>query len=109
MTARPKQAQLLKEFECEFMREASDKHLHHEEGFWMQKAFKEQAQDVVEIINELGNLFLHKSKKLPVLDTRNVVEESLVTTICSEETLQYRFNVMSYSGVMRSGDQSFMY
>ena len=87
MTAGPEQAQLLKEFECEFMREASDKQLHHEEGFWMQKAFKEQAQNLVEVINEMGNPFLHESKELLVLDTRDVVDESVVTTIRCVEKL----------------------
>ena len=87
MTAGPEQAQLLKEFECEFMREASDKQLHHEEGFWMQKAFKEQAQNLVEIINEMGNPFLHESEELLVLHMRDVVDESVVTTIRCVEKL----------------------
>ena len=59
MTATPEQARLLKEFESEFMREIPGNQLHHEEGFWMQRAFKKQAQSLVEVINEMGNPFLH--------------------------------------------------
>ena len=43
MTAGPEQAQLLMESECEFMRETPGNQLHHEAGFWMQRAFKEKA------------------------------------------------------------------
>ena len=81
MTAGPEQARLLKEFEREFMREASSKQLHHEEGFWMQKSFKEQAH------NEMGNPFLHDNAELVVLDTRDVLDESVVTTVRSVEKL----------------------
>lgn len=72
MTAEPEQARLLREFKYEFMRETSGKQLHHEEGFWMQNTFKEQAQSLVEIISEMGNPFLYDSTDLLVLDTWNV-------------------------------------
>ena len=81
MTAGPEQAQLLKEFETEFMREVSVRQLHHEEGLWVQKVSKEQAQSLVEIIHEMGNPFLHDSAELLMLDTRDVHDESVVTTV----------------------------
>jgi len=81
MTAGPEQARLLKEFETEFMRESPGKQLHHEEGLWMQKAFKNQTQSLVDTFNEMGNPFLHDSADLLVLDTHDVIDDSVVTTV----------------------------
>ena len=53
----------------------------------MQKAFKEQAKNLAEITNEIGNPFFHESEELLVLDTLDVIEESVVTTICCVEKL----------------------
>ena len=39
----------------------------------MQRAFKEQAQSVVEVINQMDNPFLHDSAELLRLDTRDVL------------------------------------
>ena len=66
MMAGPEQARLLKEFECEFMPEVSDNQLHCEEGLWTQKAFKEQAQSLAEVIREMGNPFLNDNAQLLV-------------------------------------------
>ena len=85
--AGPEQARLLKEFECEYMRETTNKQLHHEEGLWMQKVFKEQAQSLVQAINEMGNPFLHDTPELLKLDTRDVLDESVVTTVRTVEKL----------------------
>ena len=59
----------------------------------MQRAFKEQAQSLVEVINQMGNPFLHDSAELLRLDTRDVLDESVVRTVRCVEKLdmeQYR-------------------
>ena len=53
----------------------------------MQKAFKEQAKNLAEITIEIGNSFLYESVELLVLDTQDVIEESVVTTIRCVEKL----------------------
>ena len=72
MVAGPEQAQLLKEFEREFITESSSKQRHHEEGFSPQKFFKEQVKNLVDTINEMGNPFFDDIPELLGLDTRKV-------------------------------------
>lgn len=79
MIAGPEQARLLKEFEKKFM-----SNVHHEEGFCTQKTFHEQAKNLVQAISEMGNPFLDAT---PELDTRNITDESVVTTVRSVEAL----------------------
>lgn len=82
MIAGPEQARLLKEFEKKFM-----SNVHHEEGFCTQKTFHEQAKNLVQAISEMGNPFLDATPELLVLDTRNITDESVVTTVRSVEAL----------------------
>ena len=62
------------------MRHTPGNQLRHEEGSWMQRTFKEHTQSFVEIINHTGNPFLHDNARLLRLDTRDVLDESVVTT-----------------------------
>ena len=85
MVARPEQARLLKELKNEYISEETTEHRHHhhhhhEEGFCTQKTFHEQALCLVETINDMGNLFLYDSPELLVLDTQNIISESVVCT-----------------------------
>ena len=48
----------------------------------MQKSFKEQAQSLVEAIKEMGNPFLHDSAELILLNTRDILSETVVATAC---------------------------
>ena len=66
--AGPEQARLIVEFETQYLREIQDKHLHHEEGLAAQKTFKRQVLDLVQAVNEFGNLFLEDSPELLTLD-----------------------------------------
>ena len=54
MTVGPEQARLMKEFEREFIPEVVNRQKHHEEGFCSQRAFKEQANNLVQSINEMA-------------------------------------------------------
>ena len=62
------------------MRETPGNQLHHKD-FWMQRAFQEQAQNFVEIINQMGNPFLHDSTGLLKLDTWDTLHECVVITV----------------------------
>jgi hypothetical protein len=73
--------------EQEFIAEVANNQQHHEEGFCTQKSFKEQAQHLVEAINEMGNPFLVDIPELLVLDTRDVIDDSVVKTVRTVEEL----------------------
>ena len=75
------------EYEKQYLREIQDKHLHHEEGLAAQKTFKRQVLDLVQAVNEFGNPFLENSPELLTLDTRNVMDESVIETVCTVESL----------------------
>ena len=60
---------------------------HHEEGFCSQKSFKEQAKNLVQSISEMGNPYLDGIHELLMLDTQNVIEESVVKTVRTVEAL----------------------
>ncbi len=87
MIAGPEQARLLQEFENEFIPEVVNQQKHHEEGFSSQKTFKEQAKNLIQSINEMGNPFLDETDELLALDTRNVINESVVNTVRTVEAL----------------------
>ena len=75
----------MKEFEQEFIPKVVNKQQHHEEGFCTQKTVKEQAQNLVHTINEMGNPFLDDIPELLILG--DVIDESVVKTVCTVEAL----------------------
>jgi len=81
MISAPEQARILKEFEGEYFYSDSESDAHHEEGFSAQKNFKEQTNSLIHVFNELGNLFLDNSNELLTLDTRNILDESVISTV----------------------------
>ena len=60
---------------------------HHEEGFSTQSNFKEQAMTMADIIKDLGNPFSDNSDELIALETRNVMDATVVNTIRTLESL----------------------
>ena len=83
--AGPEQARLVKESEQQYISEESNKQQHHEEGIYTQKTFKEQAQALVHTISVVSNPFLDDSHELLMLDTRNMMDESVVNTVRTVE------------------------
>ena len=73
--------------EQEFPLGFANKQLHHEQGFSNQKSFKKQAHNLVQAIGEIGTPFLDATPELLVLDTRDVVDDSVVTTVHRVEAL----------------------
>ena len=87
MVSGPEQARLLKEFEDDYLQNDSECSYHHDEGFSTQRIFKEQAVSLVQVINELGNPFLDDSHELLALDTRNVLDKSVVNSVRTVHSL----------------------
>ena len=87
MIAGPEQARLLKEFEQEYMSEEVKKQQHHEEGLSTQKIFKGQALTLVTTISGMSNPFLDNTPELLTLDTRNVIDGSVVNTVRTVESV----------------------
>jgi len=58
-------------------------HQYHEEGFYTQMTFREQALCLVDTISEMGNPFLDDSPDLLMPDTQNVVSESVASIQCA--------------------------
>ena len=87
MIAGPEQARLLKEFEQEYISEEDKKQQHHEEGLSTQKIFKGQALTLVTTISGMSNPFLDDTPELLTLDTRNVIDGSVVNTVRTVESV----------------------
>lgn len=86
IVAGPEQARLM-----EIIYKVVNKQQHHEESFSTQKTFKEQANTLVHTICEMGNPFLDVTSELLALDTRNVIDESVVVrTVETLGTEQYQ-------------------
>ena len=101
MIAGPEQARLLKEFERELSMEENNEYHHHEEGFCTQKTFREQTLSLVETINEMCNPFLDDTPELLMLDTQNVVNESVVSTVRTVEAIgRYQYNMYHKSVIV---------
>ena len=86
MVSGPGQARLLKEFERDFV--GDEMKYHHEEGFSTRNNFKEKAMTMADIINDLGNPFSDDSDELIALETRNVMDATVVNTIRTVESLE---------------------
>jgi len=56
-------------------------------GSTIKKKLKEQTQNLVQVISVMVNPFLDATPKLLVLDTRDVVDESVVATVRTVEAL----------------------
>lgn len=79
--AGPEQARLLQEFEREIMIKETNEYYHHEEGFCTQKTFREQTLNLVDTFKKMSNPFLDDSSELVALDTQNVIDQSVVSTV----------------------------
>ncbi|KAI9529079.1 hypothetical protein NQZ68_013386 [Dissostichus eleginoides] len=87
MIAGPEQARLLKEFEQEYILEKGNKQHNHEEGLSTQKTFKEQALALVHTISGMSNPFQDDTPDLLMLDTQNIIDESVVNTVRTVESV----------------------
>ncbi len=85
MVSGPEQARLLcKRVEEGYLAKEKDSEhgYHHEEGYSVQKSFKEQAASLIQ-----GNPFLEDGDELLALDTQNIMDESVVNIVRTVESL----------------------
>ena len=85
----PEQARLLKEFKEDYLANKKDSEhgYHHnitKRDFECRKAVH---VSLTQVISELGNPFLEDSDELLALDTQNVMDESVVSTVQKVESL----------------------
>ncbi|CAG2218094.1 unnamed protein product [Mytilus edulis] len=70
----------------EVKKSASNK-LHHEQTLSVQESFRNDIVSLYGVIDDLGNPFLETSKDLLVLDSKNIVDISVVKTVNTIESL----------------------
>ena len=54
---------------------------HHEEGHSLQVKFRKDVLSFIAVVEQLGNPFLATSQELVVLDTQNVMEQAVATSL----------------------------
>ena len=86
MLVGPEQARMLKEFEVS-LSEGSEMHHHHEEGLSTQQSFRGQVLSLAKTISDMGNPFMNDTAELLMLDTCDVMNESVTNTVRTVEKL----------------------
>ena len=105
MLSGPEQARLQKEFEADKEAHIED-HSHHEEGMATQKTFKQHTVSLVNTIKSFGNPFLESGSELLVLDTHDVLPDSVVQTIRTVQNLGQEHYVTYRTSVLEKGTKS---
>ena len=80
MLAGPDCARIVEEFEAVHDPSLSST-AHHEEGHSLQVKFRKDVLSFVEVVEQLGNPFLATSQELVALDTQNVMEQPVATSL----------------------------
>lgn len=86
MVAGPELARITIDFETAFTAQDDDTG-HHEQTPAVQTAFAKQVMSLVSTIEDMGNPFLEESADLLVLDTKDIVSESVVKTVRNIEQI----------------------
>lgn len=81
MVAGPEITRVVKEFESTFEAPKPSNIRHHEQIPGVQKAFAKDVQNLIEVINEMGNPFTEDTTDLIVLDTKDVMPERVVEAV----------------------------
>ena len=82
MVAGPEQARIIQEFEDTYMTADTN-----DEGQSAQKSFRDQVSSLVDVIREMGNPFKDDFVELVTQDSRNCMEEAVVSTVWNIESL----------------------
>ena len=94
MVSGPEVARVIEEFEsCTRTRSegmSQNAFLHHDESLGIQKEFTKSVKALTKTIEELGNPFTETSDELLVLDTRDIVHETVATTVKTVVSLGQR-------------------
>ena len=81
MVAGPETARLLTEYEEKHSRKKKESERHHEQIPSVQKTFQAQTNNVIDVMEELGNPFADTSTDLYTLDSKLIMPDSVVHTI----------------------------
>ena len=85
MVSGPEMSRIINEFEVsqELLKSISDdrKHRHHEETRGVQSTFQSEVQSLSNVISEMGNPFLDQSGDLLILDTRDIINATVVKSV----------------------------
>ena len=77
---------MLKEFEASFS-EGSETHYYHEEGISTQQSFRGQVLSLAKTTSDMDNPFMNDTAELLMLDTCDVMNESVTDTVRAVEKL----------------------
>ena len=89
MIAGPEVSRIVSEFEdCALgIQVGSNDHHHHEQHAAVQATYITEVGSLIHVIEEMGSPFLERSNDLLVLDTRNIMDEAVRTTVQKVEVL----------------------
>ena len=88
MVAGPELSRTLTEFESTFKTNRGESAIrHHEQVPAVQSAFAKQVNALVSTIEEMGNPFLDESADLLVLDSKEILDDTVVRTVRNIETI----------------------
>lgn len=85
MVAGPEVVRMISEFEGSILKGATSSQRHHEQTRSSQALFVQHVQSLVEVVEEMGNPFLEGTQDLLRLDTRDVMDPAVVSSVCSAE------------------------
>ena len=92
MVSGPEMSRIINEFEVsqELLKSTSDdrKHRHHEETRGVQSTFQSEVLSLSNVISEMGNPFLDQSGDLLILDTRDIMDATVVKSVKSQKQFQ---------------------
>ncbi len=89
MVAEPEVVRMTAEFEAsmEGNKRLSSETCHHEQTKGSQVIFAQHVKNLDEVIEEMGNPFMEKSKDLLKLDTRDIIDPAVVSSVCQAEEI----------------------
>ena len=85
MVAGPEVVRMISEFEASIIKGAKLSQQHHEQTRSSQALCVQQVQNLVEVVEEMGNPFLEGTQDLLRLDTMYVMDPAVMSAICSAE------------------------
>ena len=89
MLSGPETTRLLHQFDGQYL-EDSNEHggrLNHEMGLCAQKTFKQQVNNLVDVVRKMGNPFLNDFPELVTLDSRDCADDDVDKAVMNLDTL----------------------
>ena len=89
MLSGPETTRMLHQFEEQYLLESeeSSDRLNHEMGLSAQKTFKQQVNNLVDVVRKMGNPFLDDFQELVTLDSRDCMDDAVAQSVVNLEQL----------------------